>query len=321
MKSDSIIDQFALDVDKGLSEKPKNLSSKYFYDVKGDQIFQQIMRMPEYYLTRSEFEIFESQKQEILDSIRGEKFNLVELGAGDGLKTKILIEHFLKEKVEFEYFPIDISADVLEQLKKDLSKNFLELKVNCLNYEYFKALEKLNEMDSSPKVLLFLGGNIGNFSNQQALSFYSQLAQILNPKDSLISGIDLKKNPRIILEAYNDKAGITRAFNMNLLERMNRELGANFIISQFDHYPSYDPKTGEAQSYIVSKMDQSVEIKSLAKTFHFEAWETIQVEISKKYHPEEISELAQKSGFEMIKNFSDSKSYFVDSLWRRKTSP
>lgn len=318
MKNQLEESQFAKDVNQGLSDNPKNLSSKYFYDAKGDKIFQEIMRMPEYYLTDCEFEIFETQKEEILNAIgTNAKFNLVELGAGDGLKTKILIQYFLKQNVDFEYFPIDISADVLDQLKEDLKTTFPKLKVTCLNYEYFAALEKLNEMDDSPKVLLFLGGNIGNFSNELALDFYSKLGNILNDKDKILSGIDLKKDPYTILEAYNDRAGITRSFNLNLLTRMNRELGANFNIDQFDHYPTYDPKSGEARSYIISKAQQSVWIESLEKSFEFKAHEAVHMEISKKYSFDQIDDLAEASGFQRIENFSDQKGFFVDTLWLR----
>lgn len=322
MKTQSALSQFVIDVDKGLSESPKNLSSKYFYDAIGDKIFQQIMAMPEYYLTDCEFEIFNKQKAAILEAIRTkEKFNLVELGAGDGLKTKILIEYFLEQKVDFEYFPIDISTDVLEGLEKDLKQRFPKLKVTCLNYEYFSALEKLNEMDSSPKVLLFLGGNIGNFTNEMALDFYSQLGDILNDNDKVISGIDLKKDPYTILEAYNDKAGITRSFNMNLLTRMNREFGANFNLDLFDHYPTYDPKSGEARSYLISRVKQTVEFKSTGKSYDFEASEAVHMEVSKKYTLGEIDELAKGSGFLVNGSFCDDRGYFVDSLWLRVPQP
>ena len=322
MTSNSAFEKFATDVDKGLGEYPKNLSSKYFYNAEGDKIFQDIMKMPEYYLTDCEFEIFEKQKAQILESIQTKgKFNLVELGAGDGLKTKILIQYFSDQNVEFEYFPIDISADVLNELKSDLEFRFPKLKVHPLNYEYFEALEKLNELDGSPKVLLFLGGNIGNFSNKMALDFYSQLNGILNDDDKIISGIDLKKNPHIILDAYNDKTGITRSFNMNLLKRMNTELGANFNLAQFEHYPTYDPKTGEARSYIISKVAQIVEIKTLRKSYEFKAWEAIHMEISKKYDLDQIEKLAKRSGFMVLKNFQDEKRYFVDSLWLRVPQP
>jgi len=315
-ETQTVLQDFAKDVKAGLSAKPKSLPSRYFYDAKGDRIFQQIMRMPEYYLTDCEYEIFDRQRQDILDTVNpGRKFNLVELGAGDGYKTKVLLKHFLNSEANFEYFPVDISGDVLQHLKNDLSQNFPGLKVRPLNYEYFKALEKLNELDDSPKVILFLGSNIGNFSPQAALSFYHHLNEVMQVGDMLLNGIDLKKDPDVILEAYNDKTGITRNFNLNLLERINRELEANFNIDKFKHYPSYDPESGEARSYLISLENQEVTIESLEQTFHFKRAEPIHMEISKKYSLEEIEELAHQTKFEVKEHFTDSRRYFVDSLW------
>ncbi len=313
------IDQaFARDVHEGLSSSNKFLSSRYFYNATGDKLFQDIMNMPEYYLTNCEFEIFNQQKADILKQVYyGQKFNLVELGAGDGYKTKILLEHFLRNEVEFEYFPIDISADVLKELKADLHKKWPDLSVQTLNYEYFTALDKLNNLNQAPKLILFLGGNIGNFLPDVAQSFYKKLWGTMRPGDFVLSGIDLKKDPQVILHAYNDPAGITRNFNLNLLSRINQELGGNFNLNNFMHYPIYNPETGEARSYLISTKAQEIYIASLNKSYSFNPWEAIHMEISKKYGLAEIAELAEKTGFTLEKNFSDSKAYFVDSLWKK----
>ena len=316
METQIVMNQFARDVDEGLSSDPKQLSSRYFYDAKGDKIFQDIMRMPEYYLTECEFEIFNNQKEQILKSIEpGQKFNLVELGAGDGYKTKILLEFLINQDVDFEYFPVDISGDVLVELKSDLLNKWPQLKVSTLNYEYFTALKKLNELDQSPKVVLFLGSNIGNFSPSQADLFFKELNDIMQENDQLLCGIDLKKDPNVILAAYNDPAGITRSFNMNLLDRMNRELGANFDLNQFDHFPTYDPFTGEARSYILSKIAQQVDIEVTGKSYTFDKAEAIHMEISRKYTLHQIEQLARVTGFKVKKHFTDSRDYFVDTLW------
>lgn len=316
--TENIMTQFAKDVDEGLSAKNKFLSSRYFYDARGDKLFQDIMKMPEYYLTNCEYEIFDRQKEEILQAIHpNKKFNLVELGAGDGYKTKLLLEHFLSRDVPFEYFPVDISGDVLRTLEKDLLSRFSNLKVSPLNYEYFTALEKLNDLDSSPKVILFLGSNIGNFTPERAMSFFNKLNEVMRPGDKLLSGIDLKKDPNTILKAYNDPAGITRAFNLNMLERINRELGGNFNLKNWEHYPTYDPLTGECRSYLMSTVDQDVYIGALEKTYHFKHSEPIHMEISRKYSLEDINELAESSGFVVQKHFLDSKGYFVDTLWEK----
>ncbi|MDZ7846290.1 MAG: L-histidine N(alpha)-methyltransferase [Owenweeksia sp.] len=229
-----ISEAFASDVAKGLAADPKFLSSRYFYDARGDQIFQQIMKMPEYYLTACEYEIFNQQKDALLKAIsRDKKFSLVELGAGDGYKTKVLLAHFLERGVNFEYYPVDISKNVLLELKKELQDKFPDLVVTPLNYEYFTALERLNQLDDSPKTILFLGGNMGNFSAARAHNFYNKLHEVMQPGDQVLNGIDLKKNPRNILKAYNDESGITKAFNLNLLNRINRELGGNFKTRKF----------------------------------------------------------------------------------------
>lgn len=318
-ETQNMTEQFAKDVHEGLSAPQKFLSSRYFYDAKGDRIFQQIMKLPEYYLTGCEFEIFNTQKDEILSAINpGSKFNLVELGAGDGYKTKILLEHFLKQEANFEYFPVDISGDALKNLKSDLTERFPKLKVSNLNYEYFEALERLNELDDSPKVILFLGSNIGNFTPDRAQSFFAKLNKVMRPGDKLLSGIDLKKNPNTILKAYNDPGGITRSFNLNLLERMNRELGANFVIEDWDHFPTYDPFTGECRSYLMSCKKQDVTIKATGHTYSFRDAEPVHMEISRKYRLDEIEALAHNTRFEVTKHFTDSQNYFVDSLWNKQ---
>ncbi len=315
-QTSTTLKNFANDVLTGLSAQPKSLPSRYFYDAKGDRIFQQIMRMPEYYLTNCEFEVFEQQKQQILEAIDpGKKFDLVELGAGDGFKTKVLLRHFLEQNADFEYFPVDISNDVLKHLADDLSQLFPDLNVSVLNYEYFQALKKLNELDDSPKVILFLGSNIGNFTPESVVSFFKELNNTMRQGDMLLSGIDLKKDPGVILEAYNDKTGITREFNLNLLDRINRELEADFIIDNFKHYPIYDPVSGEARSYLISLKEQDVRIGSLNRTFHFERAEPIHMEISKKYSLREIQDLADVTNFKVKRHFTDNRKYFVDSLW------
>jgi len=305
---------FAKDIEKGLQSKPKFLSSKYFYDAKGDELFQRIMAMPEYYLTNSEFEIFSTYKEQLRKAFGNSTFNLVELGAGDGTKTKILLEHFVNQNSDFYYSPIDISANVLEHLKTDLSVLLPNLKVNSLAAEYFKGLAQLSE-DSDRKVVLFLGGNIGNMSIPEAKVFLSTMSQNLNNGDLVLIGFDLKKDPQTILDAYNDPTGITSAFNLNLLERINRELDANFQIDQFKHWENYHPITGATESFIVSKQQQDVYIEALEQSFYFEAWEAIKVELSQKYSLIEIKELAEATGFTSIHQFSDEKQYFVDALW------
>lgn len=317
MATPTLNPEFAQDILEGLRTVPKVIPSRYFYDEYGDRIFQQIMAMPSYYLTKCEHEILKKEKETILELVGGTKnpFQLIELGAGDGTKTKVLIEHFLQKQVDFEYFPIDISENALSLLTHDLHTNFPELAVTPTQGEYFEALNNLTQNSKVKKVILFLGANIGNFNMEQALDFLKKIAKTLQKDDILLIGLDLKKNPATILAAYNDKEGITKSFNLNLLERINRELGGNFNPDNFEHYPLYNPETGEMKSYLISTKEQEVFIEALGQDFRFNAWETIHVEVSQKFSLDQIRSMAEKSGFRVVKNLFDSKRYFVDSVW------
>jgi dimethylhistidine N-methyltransferase len=309
---------FAQDVTDGLLQHPKQLPSKYFYDAKGDQLFQDIMNMPEYYLTDCELDILQNQKDTILKLIGEDTFDLVELGAGDGTKTKVLLEHFLAQQADFCYSPIDISGNVLQHLKHDLQLRWPQLCCEPLQGDYFKVLKDLALTHEIKKVILFLGANIGNFTSDRAEAFLEHVGDYMRPDDLLIVGFDLKKDPEVILDAYNDPAGITAAFNLNLLERINRELGADFQLDQFKHWETYDPITGATRSFIVSTKDQEVRIEALGQAFHFNAWEAINVELSQKYDIPMIEQLAEEAGFEVLEHLFDDQKYFVDSVWRKK---
>ncbi|MFK7931894.1 MAG: L-histidine N(alpha)-methyltransferase, partial [Saprospiraceae bacterium] len=177
---------FANDIAAGLSQSPKKLSSKYFYDQRGDALFQQIMAMPEYYLTNCEYDIFAQQKGDILQAIGKERFSLIELGAGDGTKTKVLLEYFLEQQADFQYAPIDISQNALDLLEDDLNIRWPELPVAPLQGDYFEVLESLSDPSFGRKVVLFLGSNIGNFEPADAERFLAALADKLNPNDLLL---------------------------------------------------------------------------------------------------------------------------------------
>ncbi len=270
-------------------QKPKKLSSKYFYDEKGDKLFQAIMKMDEYYLTNAEYEIFSLQKSQILEPILANKkpFQLIEFGAGNGLKTKLLLEFLVEIKADFEYIPIDISRHVLEELQSDLKTKWPNLICKPKTNTYFEAINDLGS--DKTKLVLFVGSNIGNFNLLEAQSFISEVNDNLNSGDYFLIGVDLKKDPELILNAYNDKGGITKAFNLNLLDRINRELDGNFRTENFSHFPTYDPISGETKSFLISKTKQDVQLKKLNKTIEFDYAEPIFMEISKKYDLEAVS--------------------------------
>lgn len=306
----------ALDVKAGLSTAPKKLSSRFFYDERGDKLFQEIMAMPEYYLTRCELSIFEQFATEWIKTMGKDGFDLVELGAGDGTKTQVLLEEGLRQQVEFTYQPIDISQHALDDLQARLQEELPKLHCKPLQGEYFAVLEQIRALQDRPKLILFLGSNIGNLAVGQAADFLQRLQASMNPKDRLLIGIDLKKDPQTILDAYNDPAGITAAFNLNLLARINRELDADFQLDQFKHWETYNPYSGATKSFLVSRADQKVTVGALGQSFQFQAWETIQVELSQKYSLPEINKLAHKAGFQVNKHYLDDRKYFVDSLWQ-----
>ena len=309
---------FAEDVLKGLSAAPKFLSSKYFYDDEGSRLFQEIMKLPEYYLTRAEFEIFETQGREIFESFKNSagEFDVIELGAGDGTKTAGLIDYFLKQPVGFTYSPIDISQEAIDFLSRKFAAEFPALSLKPKTGDYFRILETLKTESSRRKVLLFLGSNIGNFSRESALEFFRHLRSVMNTDDLLFVGFDLQKDPRVILKAYDDAQGVTAEFNLNLLRRINRELGANFDLEKFSHYAVYRPTECAARSFLISRKEQTVYIEALNESFDFKAWEPIFMEISQKYNLEMIEDFARETGFEVKQNFFDVNEYFVDSLWK-----
>lgn len=310
---------FAADVEKGLAAENKFLSSRYFYDAAGDKLFQKIMQLPEYYLTRAEFAILDQYKTSILLPIieRKVKFNLVELGAGDGLKTKVIIRYLYENNVPFDYFPVDISGSVLEELRLSLGKEFPQLSVHPIVSTYNRALEEKRWNPNSPTLMMFLGSNMGNFLEEEAFELLASLADALVKNEMLLAGFDLKKDPELILKAYNDSQGVTREFNLNILSRINRELGGNFNIKKFKHWPVYNPVSGECKSYLVSEENQTVRIEAIGQTYNFEKAEAIYTEVSKKYSLSELEKYAKVKGFEVMENFLDEREYFTDSLWRK----
>jgi dimethylhistidine N-methyltransferase len=306
---------FHQDVIRGLSATNKYLDSKYFYDTKGDYLFQQIMQSPEYYPTNCEMEILREQSAKISQTIQEHtrNFDVVELGAGDATKSIHLLQQLKQTNPDFTYYPVDISGNVISQLEKTLPSKIPSLKLHGLNGEYFEMLHQANILSAKNKVVFCMGGNIGNFTPPEAKKFCRQLRRYLQPGDLLFIGFDLKKHPQIILNAYNDAAGITRDFNLNLLHRINEELGADFDVTKFDHYPTYDPGTGACKSYLISLENQQVHIGT--QSFDFAMHEPVYMEISQKYSLAETETLAMHSGFKPVANFFDEKNWFVDCLW------
>ena len=286
----------------------------YFYDDAGSRLFQQIMDLPEYYPTRAEFAIFEEHGAAIAAALRlqaEEPLMLVELGAGDGAKTKLLLRELLHADIDFTYAPVDISAGAMTGLVDALKQEMPTLKVAPVVASYATALTQLRTRPGN-RAVLFLGSNIGNFHPTERLDFLRQLAGSLALGDRLLIGFDLQKDPRRIRAAYDDAQGVTAAFNLNLLTRLNRELGADFDLANWQHYTDYNPLNGAVRSYLVSTCAQQVYIAELDKTVDFAAWEVIHTENSYKFTLPQIKELAAEAGFQVVVSFTDSKADFAD---------
>lgn len=320
MKNPKPLSDFEKEVKKGLSDFPKHLSSKFFYDKKGDALFQQIMDLPEYYLTRCEFDILSEHTADIADSFNSpDGFDLIELGAGDGKKTKILLKYLSGKDFDFAYLPIDISQNILDQLENSLKKEFPKIEVKPQQGTYFKTLEKLAGYDSRKKVILMLGSNIGNLLHKNAIAFLQEIQKAMSEKDVLFMGFDQKKDPHRILDAYNDPTGVTAAFNKNILERINREMDADFKPEKFLHWPMYNPETRTTKSFLLSTEKQQVHIKSLDMKVNFEPWESIHTEISQKYDDSIVEWLAGQAGLEIVEWFTDEKKYYKNYVFKKKT--
>ena len=309
------MNQFLENVLKGLKSSPKFLDSKYFYDKKGDELFQEIMRSPEYYPTKSEMEIFTDRKESMADAIlqSGEIVDFVDFGPGDAVKSIHLLRELHQRKGLEYFFPIDISENIICYLKKTIPEKIPGLKVHGLQGEYLDMLPETLPVSTNKRLIGFLGGNIGNFKFEEMPGFLKKLNAELKPGDLVLIGFDLKKNPYQILAAYNDKEGVTARFNLNLLTRINRELGADFDENSFQHYNSYDPDTGACKSFLFSLKDQQVRLDG--HVFQFEKNETIYMEISQKYSPGQIDEIASQCDFKPVNKFFDKQKWFVDVLW------
>jgi L-histidine N-alpha-methyltransferase len=295
--------EFALDVLVGLSDTRKRIPSKHLYDARGSELFQQITRLPEYYLTNCEIEILRNQTGTIGEYIKGGSINLVELGAGYSEKTLCVVEYLLGHDFDFQYVPIDISEAAMADLVKALSEKYPRLQINGLVADYTSGLKWLNNRNGRKNFVLFLGSSIGNFSHAEARTFLRNVWSCLQDGDQCLVGFDLKKDIEMFLWAYNDREGVTSEFNLNVLKRINRELGGEFDVSKFRHYGTYDVFSGAMQSYLVSLEAQEVFVKDIGRSFQFRSWEPIHMEYSYKYLIADIDMLA-------------SERYFVDSIWR-----
>jgi len=298
----------------GLKSKAKNVSSKFFYDEKGSKIFDTITNHQDYYLTNKEIEILGILKNELPKLLNENIIDVIELGPGDGSKSKILIDGFLENNYKVNYYPIDISIQALSDIRKNLNINS-NLKITGIHAEFIEGLNYLKNKSKNKKLILFLGSNIGNFNKSKSKSFIKEIKINLNKSDSILIGFDLKKDIKVLTRAYNDSSDLTKKFNLNLLTRINNLFNANFNLNNFDHNGIYNAHLGAMESYLISKKKQKVFFRKVNTIIEFSEYEAIHVEYSFKYNKQDISDLLQQNNPDKIKYFYDKKKYFTDVLY------
>lgn len=319
-ESDQFREEFARDVREGLRSKPKFLLAKYFYDEEGSKLFEEITRLPEYYPTRTEAAILRENAARIRNALDGD-ISLVELGSGSSAKTKILLENILEEQAKLHYLPIDISPTILDETARHLDARYPRLTTIPIASEYGEGLRQATRFATHEpeaadrKLILFLGSSIGNFERHDAGAFLDTVRNGIGKDDALLVGFDLQKDRGVLEAAYDDDAGVTARFNLNLLTRINRELGGEFDLGSFRHRAYYNEDAGRVELHLVSKKQQSVLIRRLDEAFGFEEGESIHTESSYKYTLPIIEEIAANARFRVREVFTDSKSWFALALF------
>lgn len=305
---------FASDVRRGLTSSPKFLSPKYFYDELGSKLFESICLLPEYYLTRAETEILTTHGDEIVRSLKA-PVRLVELGSGSSQKTRLLIEALLANQNELSYQPIDISETALSESARALENDYPRLRVTPVAGDYTKSLNLPHRAENDRVLVLFLGSNIGNYNKVEALTLLRTLRGELSEDDGLLIGADLRKSESDLIAAYDDPVGVTAAFNLNLLARINRELGGDFDVREFVHRAIFNDREGRMEMYLVSRRATTVTIKALDLEVAFDEDEVIHTENSYKFKKEELEDLALRAGFKVRSVWLDSGARFSSNLW------
>jgi L-histidine Nalpha-methyltransferase len=323
-------EEFASDVARCLSSKNKYLSPKYLYDKVGSQLFEQICLQPEYYLTRTEASIL-NKHAPLISKLTGSNIKIIELGSGSSSKTAILLSYLSSHKKRIYYFPIDISSSILIESERKLKSQFPNASIIGIRSDYDTGIDraaaecvateekkrKNNNNDNIPytKLVLFLGSSIGNFELIEARSLLRSVREKLDANDFVLVGFDLQKDESVLNAAYNDKARITAKFNLNLLARINRELGGNFELGKFEHCAFYSREQNRIEMHLVSITDHQVYIGALGKNFALRKGQSIHTENSYKYSLSQIAALAEDCGFAVEKNFTDKKRWFDLALF------
>lgn len=297
--------QLRVDVRAGLAQTPKRLPSKYFYDTQGSELFEQICEQPEYYLTRTELALLEAEAAHIADAV-GPGALVVEFGSGSGIKTELLLAA-LHDPVAF--VPIEISPSALSGSVDQLQARFPELELMPLCADFNQPLQMPVPQRQPQRVLIFFpGSTLGNFERAQAIKLLKVMHADMGENGAALVGIDLQKEPALIEAAYNDAAGVTAAFTLNLLTRLNRELGTDFDLHQFAHRAHYNAEMGRIETALVSQCAQQVMFEG--QPVRFAEGEAMQVEYSCKYAPQDFADMAATAGLRVTRTWTDPNQWF-----------
>jgi dimethylhistidine N-methyltransferase len=306
--------EFAEDVRAGLGAAPKALPCRYFYDDEGSRLFEAICETPEYYLTRAEHEVLQHHGDAIAALVPS-PCDLAELGSGNARKTRQLIEALGRRQSDLHYVSVDVSRAALESSADHLLRDYPDLRFTALAAEYRSGIEQLARMRGRPKLVLWLGSNIGNLDRAEAGAFLALVRGACGPDDRLLVGFDLRKGRRVLEAAYDDAAGVTAAFNLNVLARINRELGGRFDLDAFQHRATWDERRGAIDMHLVSRRAQRVGVAGLGRLYDFAEGEAIHTESSFKYSPEEIADVAERAGLRSVARFTDGGRRFAVVLF------
>ena len=296
------------DVVKGLTQTPKTLPARYFYDDRGSELFEQICELPEYYLTRTETAILREYAVEIA-RVTG-ACELVELGSGSSTKTRILLDAYNQLGYPLHYLPIDVSAGILESSARQLLTDYPSLKVRALAGTYELALEQLASSELPSRMICFIGSTLGNLTPSECDLFLSQIADALHPGEYFLLGVDLQKSKQVLEAAYNDRSGVTAAFNLNMLHHLNWRFDGNFDPQLFEHWAFYNETEHQIEMHLRSLRSQSVKLSALDLTVEFATGETIHSEISRKFNLTTLQQQLQARGLVPILTKTDPKQWF-----------
>ncbi len=310
----AVIPAIAADVRAGLGSDPKWLCPKLFYDSQGSALFEEITRLPEYYLTRTEQQILDTHAEEMLEQA-GEGISLVELGAGSAQKTSILIRALLRRQPSAVYCPIDVSAVAIHAAAKRLRALFPRLSIQPIVGDYAEDMAALRSIPGR-KLVLYIGSSIGNFEPEEAVALLGRMRARMAPGDALLLGTDLRKDPAVLLPAYDDAQGVTIRFNKNVLARINRELDGRFDLERFRHVARWNPDQSRIEIYLESLVEQVVPIHVLRMEVRFAAGELLHTENSYKFTDESVNRLLNSGGFTLERTWKDAREWFAVHLAR-----